>query len=158
MFIVNLYRNTGFSNLFPQKSTVSETATGSMKYFYSREFIIPSKEERVFDEKKPIGLCFADFATYSIIEQDEPSKKIYRGCIVGIPSISLRVHKVHAGLYLKDMLQEAFSTGVAWSRSIEFRCDGTVMVLLNKYIVVDVESNSTLVQHQDVTEQFAHLL
>lgn len=160
MFLMSFYKCNGFDPLYPKQTGVTWKLGNDvgLKYLLSRDFYIPAAQERAFQKNKAVGICFADFATYTIIDVDSNCREIYRGNIAGQLSITTRVHKVQSVLYLHEQLSELMTSGVAWTRSIEYRCDKTIMVLLNRYTMLDINSNSAKVEHQDVTEQFSHLL
>lgn len=154
----NNIRVKGFETFMPKYIPLMDCLGKDMKYLFSKEFCLPQGDARSFDQAKPIGTFVADITTFTVVDADDSCRTIYRGKISGVPSLALRVHKLHSVYYLREILTELRKQGEMWCRSIEYRCDGTVMVVLKKYFMLMLPANTILCAHQDVTAEFQHVL
>lgn len=141
----------GESIFEPKRIQTLENYYSNGHLFYTREFVLPSPEERFFDPRKPIGFCMGDPVTFVCLETDQVMRDMYRGDITGLQSFEYR--DVHCMCYLGEMVNTYLKEGVIWNRSLEFKFDGTPMVCLNRYM----PSEDGLVAHihtQDITDQY----
>eukprot|EP00924_Labyrinthula_sp_SR-Ha-C_P005239 maker-scaffold_1-snap-gene-25.1-mRNA-1 protein AED:0.30 eAED:0.30 QI:93/0/0/1/1/1/2/0/448 len=152
-FAMGLYNQSGIESIDSSTGKVSE----KMRFFFSKEFNLPSKPFRTFDPLKPVGRILGDQARFTVVDMDETAKKSYRGNIHGVHSLAIRVHKTQAVAFFKEMIETYKREGEVWTRSIEYRCDGTIMVLLNRHTSLPSSLLNSL-EFQDVTAEYAHLL
>ena len=154
LWFLKYYRETGLVelkhfNMIKWKLPYSDTPI-----FFSRNFILPIASQRHFSKDKPIGRVVGDTKTLSIVDEDDVAREIYRGSINGRSSLSLRINPVQAVKVLQFTPEILHSTNEVWTRSLERRNDGTVVVLLNHYFALPGCPTSGLVEFQDVTDEY----
>lgn len=158
LFFINLFRQLSYRVFSPQNITPRQELDDKTKYLFSKAFCLPDVADRKFSKTKTVGRLLGDSALYTPVDVDNNSRQIYRGCIVGVTALKLRVNKAQSIMHLQDIFIEFKTKGEVWTRSIEYRFDGTVMVLLNRYFRDRKDPSIVYVDHQDVTEDFFHYL
>ena len=125
-------------------------------YFFSREFCLPSKEFQRFDINKPIGIKICDTATFQYSYADDCCNEIYRGSVVGLHSSQLKVHKLQCVTLLNEIMCKLSTVykHEIWKRSVEYRQDGTVMVLLKQCLGNFSKAGAFICRMQDITEAY----
>ena len=95
-----------------------------------------------------------DGRSLSVADEDEQARSLYRGRISGLSTWALRVNPLQGIQYLKESVEEFLKSGEVWRCSLEHRCDGTVMVMLNRNFRSDIFPDCVHVECQDITEQY----
>ena len=158
MGVVSLYHQFNFSIFYGKRLPLDKCLDEKTEIFFTRGFCIPNLDQRKFIKDKTIGTVLADLRSHSIVDEDDYTRSLYRGSITGMVSLALRVNPLQGISYLKEGMETFLRTGQVWWRSLEHRCDGTVMVLLNRYTMSENFPGCSHVECQDVTEQYVNYL
>lgn len=126
----------------------------NLSIFFTREFSLPSPEECVFSKTRPVGTIFADSKEFSVIEHDAAISEIYGGSIKGRAALSLYVNPIQARAHLRETFAVYIAKGEVWTRSLEWRLDGSFVVLLNRYYRTGFSRSCGFVDKQNITDQY----
>ena len=102
-----------------------------------------------------------DPVTLTFYYTDDLCNEIYRGSVVGVHALQLQVNKYLRVLHMNQhwAMFTSGDTHESWFRTVEYRRDGTIMVVLNHNLVKYVAGEELYVcKVQDVTEAFQHHL
>lgn len=116
------------------------------------DFVFVEENEKRFPRNRYVGHLVLDALSLSVIDQDEAAKDIFHGSVMSMTLTTLLYQKVEALPYFEVLLRELNDKGVAWFRSVVFRCDGTKMILLQKCEILF--QNCFTVSIYDETKKF----
>eukprot|EP00924_Labyrinthula_sp_SR-Ha-C_P013915 augustus_masked-scaffold_5-processed-gene-17.8-mRNA-1 protein AED:1.00 eAED:1.00 QI:0/-1/0/0/-1/1/1/0/462 len=119
-------------------------------------FHFPLREDCCFSPWKKTGSLIGEYVTETFIYSDHVANEIFRGNVCGVHRLALSAHKLELDNYATLMVGEKKSGDETWSRSINFRADGTLVVLLSKNTILSEQL--WLSEFQDITMEYKHLL
>lgn len=126
---------------------------------FSKEFQVPLPRERKFLPFRNIGTLVDNPQVCKTVCMDDHCKEIYRGSIVDKCCTELHVFKPTYYFYQECVINELYEKGEAWNRTVEYRCDASILVALNRYFLKDKTNDPVVyVEVQDITDQYPNLL
>lgn len=158
LFILTWYKKGGFNAYLSVDLNPPLRLTKKTHYFFSREFVLPTEKFKRFLPGRPIGQCFGDVACCSSLDTDKKLRDIYKGDITNSLAKYLRVFPNQMFLHQDQVLFDFITLGEGWNRTLEYRFDGKIVVLLNRYYLDSRLPNLVFVQIQDITDQFSSIL
>lgn len=153
LLMVIMYKKGNLTSQRPIK--VSNTFH---EFFFKKEFACPKGEERIFDSSAPIGSVYGNIVLCTTHDTDYKSKQQFKGDITNKVWSTLRVFPQQMFLFQQFIMFDIFTNGSSWQRTIEYRLDGSPMVMLHKYTQVKKFPDFVFIQSQDITTKYAKLL
>ena len=148
------FRQTGLAALEPVYNLNWKPPYSDIPIFFSRDFMLPASSQQHFDKEKPIGRMMGDDALLSVVDEDDIAKGIYRGNIKGRSLMSLRINLVQAVQFFPVALEILNTNKELWTKSLGRRNDGSVVVLLNRFLAIAGCRTTGLVEFQDITDSY----